>query len=111
MVYQHRFEEGCRGPALLFQPKYRVRRPENYLISVYKQIFFGTKYRKNALFNFENRSAAEDRRERASCDSVRKCKVLQMRLWMKRNTSFGEATRLTSAKDVNTVGPVIIEFC
>ena len=42
-------------PMLLFQPKYRLGHPENYLFSLFKKIFSGSKYPKNILFNFEKR--------------------------------------------------------
>ena len=41
---------------LLFQPKYRLSHPENYLFSSSNKIFSGSKYPKNILFNFEKRS-------------------------------------------------------
>ena len=44
---------------LLFQPKYRIGHPENYLFLLSKKIFFGSKYPISILFIFENRSTAQ----------------------------------------------------
>ena len=41
---------------VIFWPKYRSTHPENYLFSLCKQMFSGSKYPKNILFNFEKRS-------------------------------------------------------
>ena len=41
---------------LLFQPKYRLAHPENYLFLLFKTTFSGSKYPKNILYNFEKRS-------------------------------------------------------
>ena len=38
---------------LPFQPKYCLRHPENYLFLLSKNIFTGSKYSKNKLYNFE----------------------------------------------------------
>ena len=63
--WQHRMgTQHCKlkttrhGPVVLFQPKYRLAHPENYLFSLSKKIFSGSKYPKNILFIFENRSTA-----------------------------------------------------
>ena len=44
------------GPVLPFQPNYRSGHPENYLFSLSKKIFSGSKYPKIKLFNFEKGS-------------------------------------------------------
>ena len=41
---------------VIFWPKYRLAHPENYLFSLSKNIFSGSKYPKKILFNFEKRS-------------------------------------------------------
>ena len=43
-------------PVLLFQPKYRLGHPENYLFLLSKKIFTGSKYPKNKLIKFEKRN-------------------------------------------------------
>ena len=40
--------------------KYRLGHPENYLFTLSKKLFSGSKYLKNILFYFENRSTADD---------------------------------------------------
>ena len=48
--------------ALLFQPKYQLVHPENYLFLVSEIIFSGSKYPKCILFTFENKQrCCEDR--------------------------------------------------
>ena len=49
---QHLRDAQC----FFFLPKHRLGHPENYLFSLSKQIFSGSKYPKNILFKFENRS-------------------------------------------------------
>ena len=43
---------------LPFKPNYRLAHPENYLFLLSKEIFSGSKYQKNILFNFEKGSTA-----------------------------------------------------
>ena len=47
------------SPVLPIQPRYRLAHPENYLFSLSKKIFSGSKYPKNIKFNFEKRSTNE----------------------------------------------------
>ena len=44
------------GTVVIFGPKYQSTHPENYLFSLSKKIFSGSKYPKNSFFNFEKRS-------------------------------------------------------
>ena len=44
---------------VLFKPKYRLGHPENHLLSLSKKMLSGSKYPKNVLFNFENRTNKE----------------------------------------------------
>ena len=54
----------AQAPVLLFWPKYRLAHPEIYLFSL--PVFFsGSKYPKNILFTFENRSTDEHGNSRA----------------------------------------------
>ena len=41
------------GPVIFLQPEYQSGHPENYLFSLSKKIFSGSKYPKNSFFNFE----------------------------------------------------------
>ena len=43
-------------PVLPFKPKYCLGHPENYLFFLSKNMFIGSKYPKNKLFNFEKTS-------------------------------------------------------
>ena len=51
-------EVSIRSPVLPFWPNYRLGHPENYLFSLSKKIFSGSKYPKIKLFNFEKGSTA-----------------------------------------------------
>ena len=46
-------------PVVKFWPNYRSTHPENYLFSLSKKFFSGSKHPKNSLFNFEKRSTAQ----------------------------------------------------
>ena len=51
---------GLQVAVVLFWLKYRLGHPENYLLSLSSKLFSGSKYPKNSIFNFENRSIASD---------------------------------------------------
>ena len=56
--YQFRMKTNSDSSVLLFQPKYRLGHPENYLFLLSKKVFTGSKYAKNKLINFEKRNTA-----------------------------------------------------
>ena len=50
----------CSWAVVIFWPKYRLAHPENCLFSLSKNIFSGSKYPTNVLFNFGKRSTAHE---------------------------------------------------
>ena len=55
----HLTRHGCTGTVVLFQPKYRLAHPENYLFSLSKRILSESKYPRKILFNFEKISTVQ----------------------------------------------------
>ena len=51
--------ELASATVVLFQQKYWLGHPENYLFSISKKLFVGSKYPKNKLFDFDHRSVGD----------------------------------------------------
>ena len=60
---------------ILFWPKHRSDHPENYLFSLSKKMFSGSKYVKDILFYFEKRSTV--------CSAVvdDRCALRDLQVW------------------------------